>query len=213
MNPTDVLLPFEILIPFALASTLLALSPGPDNIFVLTQSAVSGVKTGLCITLGLCSGLIFHTGLVAFGIAAIFRDQPLAFLALKIIGALYLVYLAWKALGASVSSIDADTEEQRRYLDYFIRGVVMNITNPKVSIFFLAFLPQFAVAENGSMVQQIFVLGAVFMLCAFVVFACIAIFSGALGSGLTRHPKSQLWLNRIAAIVFVGLAIRLLFVR
>ena len=130
------MIPLETLLTFFLAAVLLALAPGPDNIFVLTQSSLYGKRSGLVVMLGLCTGLVVHSLAVALGIAVIFQQSALAFSVLKMAGAGYLVYLAWQAFRASVSKIQAQGNGEIRLLKLYGRGIIMNITNPKVSIFF-----------------------------------------------------------------------------
>ena len=204
------MIPIESIVTFAIASALLSIAPGPDNIFVLTRSALYGKKSGVLVTLGLCTGLIVHTTAVALGIAAIFQTSYIAFTFLKIAGALYLAYLALQAFQASASSLDAPVSNLRSSGGLYRRGIIMNITNPKVSIFFLAFLPQFASPENGSLAPQIFLLGGVFIFVALVVFCVIALLAGALGDWLHSSPRARLNLNRIAGTVFAGLALKLI---
>jgi len=203
------MIPVESITVFVIASALLSIAPGPDNIFVLTQSALYGKKSGVLVTLGLCTGLIFHTTAVAFGVAAIFHTSIVAFTVLKVIGALYLAYLAWQALLASSSSLQSRGSNLRSSGALYRRGIVMNITNPKVSIFFLAFLPQFVSPDHGHLVSQIFLLGGVFICVALVIFGAIAVLAGALGAWLKNSPKAQVYLNRIAGAVFAGLALKL----
>jgi len=131
----------ETLLTFFAASVLLALAPGPDNIFVLTQSTLRGKTAGLSVTLGLCTGLIVHTTAVALGLATIFAASALAFTVLKLCGATYLLWLAWQAFRAASTEITAAAGDQLTVWQLYRRGILMNITNPKVSIFFLAFLP------------------------------------------------------------------------
>ncbi|MCG8315180.1 MAG: LysE family translocator [Pseudomonadales bacterium] len=195
---------------FIFASALLSLAPGPDNIFVLTQSALYGRKSGILVTLGLCTGLIAHTTAVALGVAAIFQSSELAFNALKYAGAAYLLYLAWLAFNAPSSDINTSQGTKLSAKGLYIRGIIMNITNPKVSIFFLAFLPQFTDPAKGAVALQIIILGFIFILVALIIFSGIAILAGSLGSWLNNSPKNQRWLNRIAGIVFIGLATKLL---
>jgi threonine/homoserine/homoserine lactone efflux protein len=203
------LLPIETLATFFAASILLALAPGPDNIFVLTQSALRGKASGLVVTLGLCTGLIVHTTAVALGVAVIFQASALAFTALKLFGAGYLLYLAWHAFRASATRIAAARNGELTLGRLYRRGILMNITNPKVSIFFLAFLPQFADPVRGSLTLQLLLLGGVFILATILVFGGIALLAGTLGEWLNRSEKSQLILNRVAGSVFVGLALKL----
>lgn len=203
------MIPLETLIAFFGTALLLAIVPGPDNLFVLLQAATRGWLAGLAVTFGLCTGLVFHTLAVTFGVAAIFQASALAFTILKYVGAAYLLWLAWKAYQASASQFNAKSEENMSILPLYRRGIVMNITNPKVSIFFLAFLPQFADPSKGSMAQQMILLGLVFIFAALLVFGLISVLAGAIGGQISKNPSIQLFLNRIASLVFAGLAVRL----
>lgn len=204
------MLPLDILSTFFLASVLLALAPGPDNIFVLTQSAIQGRLAGFLVTLGLCTGLLVHTTAVSLGVAVIFQTSELAFTGLKLVGAGYLLYLAWQAFRASASAIDDRAKKPLSRWQLYRRGIIMNVTNPKVSIFFLAFLPQFADPERGSLAGQMVTLGAVFILAALLTFGSIAVAAGSLGRWLGDSPRAQVIMNRIAGTVFAGLAIKLI---
>lgn len=198
----------DTLIAFFSVSVLLALTPGPDNVFVLLQSAMRGPRAGLLVVLGLCSGLVVHTTAVALGLAAVFATSALAFTALKWLGAAYLVYLAWGAFRAPVGAAAAQTPALSGRQMYW-RGVVMNLSNPKVAIFFLAFLPQFASPDRGSLAVQMLCLGAVFIVAALLVFGAIACFSGVFGRLLQQSARAQRALNWLAGVVFLGLAVRL----
>lgn len=210
----------QTLFAFFGVAVLLALSPGPDNLFVLMQSIQRGWRMGIAVVVGLCLGIVVHTTAVALGLAAVFAASSMAFSVLKWCGAAYLVYLAWGAWrapvsasanvpGANASGAAANPIGSAQLLRMVGRGVVMNLTNPKVLIFFLAFLPQFADPALGPVAPQIFVFGAVFIVAAFLVFGAIALFSGAFGQLLLRSPRAQLWLNKVTAVVFVGLAVKL----
>lgn len=208
----------QTLLTFFGVAVLLGLSPGPDNLFVLLQSAQRGWRMGIAVVVGLCIGIIGHTTAVALGLAAVFAASEIAFDVLKWCGAVYLIYLAWGAWRAPVGvkheeAVDSPSSEPRAsasdFMRMVLRGVVMNLTNPKVLIFFLAFLPQFANPSLGPVAPQIFVFGAVFIVATFLVFGSIAIFSGVFGNLLLRSVRGQRWLNRITAIVFVGLAVKL----
>ena len=207
------MLALDTTLTFFAASVLLALSPGPDNVFVLLHSAVHGRKAGLLVVLGLCSGLLFHTAAVALGLAAVFAASAAAFTALKLLGAGYLLWLAYGAWNAPVGVIetgpDAATQDSMTPWQTYLRGVVMNVTNPKVAIFFLAFLPQFADPAQGTMALQIILLGGVFMLAALLTFSAIAWFAAGFGQVFKRSLRAQRVLNRVASVVFVGLALRL----
>lgn len=201
--------PATQLVSFFGASVLLALAPGPDNIFVLTQSALTGKKTGLVVTLGLCTGLLVHTFAVACGIAAIFATSETAFFVLKYVGAAYLLYLAWGCFRAGATDISAPNAKTYSLSSYYKRGVIMNITNPKVSIFFLAFLPQFTDPSRGSAALQVAILGLIFIIAGGTIFSLISVFAGALGAWLKESSRAQVILNRTAGMVFSGLAFKL----
>ena len=191
------------------ASVALALAPGPDNIFVLTQSALYGRKAGILVTLVLCTGLLVHTAAVSLGVAAIFQTSVLAFNVLKIVGALYLLYLAFQAFTAGATKLDGGAKQKVVWRALYTRGIVMNITNPKVAIFFLAFLPQFSNPSLGSITIQMLMFGALFMLATLLVFGAVAWFAGFFGEWLKRSAKAQTVMNRVAGTVFAGLALRL----
>ncbi|MBS0507851.1 MAG: LysE family translocator [Proteobacteria bacterium] len=213
----------DTLLAFFGVSVLLALTPGPDNIFVLLQSAQRGWRAGMCVVLGLCLGLVGHTTAVALGLAAVFAASSVAFTVLKFCGAAYLAWLAWGALRARAEVQEVQQEAATHGATnppaspavspgaarMVGRGVVMNLTNPKVLVFFLAFLPQFADPAQGAMARQIMLLGLVFMLATLLVFGAIACFSGAFGAILQRSARAQRLLNRVAGLVFLGLALRL----
>ena len=204
------ILPIEVIITFFMASIILALAPGPDNIFVLTQSALHGKASGLRVTMGLCTGLIVHTAAVAFGVAIIFQTSALAFFALKAVGACYLLYLAWQAFRASATQIDTQETIRLDMGKLYRRGIIMNVTNPKVSIFFLAFLPQFTDPGRGSLTLQIVGLGFLFIVSTILIFGSVALLAGTLGEWLKRSDKVQVIMNRVAGCVFAGLALKLI---
>ena len=204
----------QTLIAFFGVAVVLALTPGPDNIFVLLQSAQRGWRAGMAVVVGLCAGLVVHTAAVALGLAAVFAASAVAFTVLKFCGAAYLAYLAWQALrapAAVASEVPTNAPvAQAPSLGRMVgRGVVMNLTNPKVLVFFLAFLPQFADPARGGVALQLMVLGVVFMVATLLVFGAIACFSGVFGSLLQRSARAQTVLNRVAGLVFLGLAVRL----
>ncbi|MAS25306.1 MAG: threonine transporter RhtB [Oceanospirillaceae bacterium] len=212
------MIPAEQILAFITASVLLALAPGPDNLFVVTQSALYGARKGVLITLGLCTGLIFHTGLVASGIAVIFQTSQLAFTLLKTAGAAYLLYLAWQALRSSAEPgqttdrghAAAHQTDAPAAFALYRRGILMNITNPKVSLFFLALLPQFTVPANGHPGLQMMMLGGIFILVSLVLFSLFSLFAAAVKNRLFASPRHSLWLQRIAGGVFIAMALRLL---
>ena len=204
------ILSLETIVAFVIASVVLSLVPGPDNIFVMTNSALKGWKAGFYITLGLCTGLIGHTILVAIGVSVIFQTSTLAFNGLKIVGACYLIYLGWLSLKSKELTIDSnDAESVNR--SYYITGIVMNLTNPKVALFFLVFLPQFINPINGSVTIQIFILGFLFILSALCVFSSVAFLGSFLEGYLKKSSNINKNINKLAALVYFALAINLFF--
>jgi len=201
----------ETLLSFALATSILALSPGPDNIFVLTQSIVNGKKFGLATVFGLMTGCLIHTTLVAFGVSTIIKESQNLFLAIKIFGAGYLVYLAYKVYKSdSEITLSIKNVEKKTTLQLFKTGFLMNVLNPKVTIFFLAFFPQFLFSEELSTVLQFYVLGLIFIFVSFIIFGSIAILGGKVSEYLLQHNKTGLYLKWAQILVFIGIAILIL---
>ncbi|MEI6208849.1 MAG: LysE family translocator [Desulfuromonadales bacterium] len=198
-----------ILLIFFTTSILLALTPGPDNLFVMTQAVQQGRKAGLLVTLGLCTGLLFHTAAVTLGLAALFKASAVAFTLLKFAGAGYLLYLAWLSFRAGTETGPTATADRPDSVALYRRGIIMNITNPKVSIFFLAFLPQFADPAKGVLSVQFLLLGCVFIIATIIVFGAISILAGIFGERFRQSALAQKLLNRTAAGIFAGLACKL----
>ncbi|MCL5501224.1 LysE family translocator [Escherichia coli] len=194
---------------FLAAALFLAFVPGPDNLFVMTQAALRGRRAGLTITLGLCTGLIAHTTAVALGVAVIFQQSELAFRLLKYAGAAYLTWLAWLAFRAKPTAAKSSTGPVREGARLYLRGIVMNITNPKVSIFFLAFLPQFVDKQAGHVTLQMFALGGLFIIATLIAFSLMALFAASAGARFGQSPAAQKVMNKIAGVVFLGLALKL----
>jgi threonine/homoserine/homoserine lactone efflux protein len=205
------ILSLETVIAFVLASVILSLVPGPDNIYVMTNSALKGWRVGFYTTLGLCTGLIGHTFLVAIGVSVIFQTSALAFNGLKIVGACYLIYLGWLSLQSKELNISG-TGKDNSNRSYYITGVIMNLTNPKVALFFLVFLPQFVNISNGSVTIQVVLLGLLFILSALCVFSSIAFLGSFLEGYLKKSSSVNKNINKLAALVYFALAINLFFV-
>jgi threonine/homoserine/homoserine lactone efflux protein len=201
---------FETLLSFSLATLALAISPGPDNIYVLTQSLVNGTKSGIATTAGLISGCIVHTALLAFGISAIIIASQTLFYGIKVIGALYLLFLAYKVLKSNASIIYTEDAPKKTYLELFKQGVFMNLVNPKVMIFFLAFFPAFIWNTSESTVYQIFILGGTFMAVSFLTFSTIAILAGYISNFLKNNKRIGVVLKWLQIVVFVGIAVYIL---
>ena len=204
------MIPIETILLFILASAALGISPGPDNIIVFSQAVANGRRAGILVTFGLCTGLLVHTATVSLGIAAIFQTSPLAFTLLKIVGALYLLYLAWQAFNSNSTALEIGQEKALNWQKLYVRGIIMNVTNPKVAIFFLAFLPQFTNPSVGSVPLQMLLLGGLFILTTLVLFCGIAWFAGFLGQRLKKSTKYRKYTNRVVGSVFTALAVKLI---
>jgi len=201
----------EVLISFVFAVTLLAISPGPDNVFVLMQSVIYGKKYGLATILGLMTGCIIHTIFLAVGISSIIKDNNNIFLGIKLFGAVYLLYLAYKVYGSSsVISVSTDKIEKKTPFQLFKIGFIMNVLNPKVTIFFLALFPGFLFTEKLSISLQFLILGALFIVVSFVVFSCIALLGGTISEKIKKSKKIGIWLQWIQILVFIGIAVFIL---
>lgn len=201
--------PFDTLSVFFIASILLALTPGPDNLFVLAQAAQRGKTAGIAVTLGLCTGIVAHTTAVALGVAVIFQASTVAFSLLKYIGAAYLLYLAFLSFKAGAEQKKELNTQKLPFQKLYKRGIIMNITNPKVSIFFLAFLPQFTDPAYGSLFSQFLTLGGLFIISTLLVFGGISILAGEIGAIFRKSTRAERILNRLAGTVFVALALKL----
>jgi threonine/homoserine/homoserine lactone efflux protein len=193
---------------FIAASALLAIAPGPDVIYVLTRGVAQGPRAGIAAALGFAAGCIFHTVLAAVGIAALIRSSELAFDLVRYAGAAYLVWIGIQALRhRSAFSVEA-ARDQKALATIFRQSVIGNMLNPKVTLFFLAFLPQFVNTPAGNIGWQMALLGVIFMGVTIVVFGAVAIFSGWIGNWVRRKPVIGERLNVFAGITFIALGIR-----
>lgn len=197
------------LIYFVAATVAFTILPGPDMIFVTTQSISDGKKAGIASALGLCTGILFHTTAAAVGISVILYKSALAFSIVKYLGAAYLIYLALKALKEGNYLLSSDSIKETDYIRLYKRGIFMNLLNPKVSLFFLAFLPQFVNFQTGNVSTQMIVLGIIVMIQAIVVFSIVATFAGSIGSKILDLPKVGLYVNWMKAGIFSVIGIKL----
>lgn len=197
----------ETLISFIIATFLLALSPGPDNIYVLTQSLANGAKSGIATTAGLISGCIVHTTLLAFGLSAILIASEEVFYGIKVLGACYLLYLAYKVFKSESNISLAENAPKKTYFQLFKIGVVMNLVNPKVMIFFLAFFPGFLWNKEGNIIVQFYILGIIFMLISFITFSGIAVLAGRISEFVLKGKGINVFLKWLQILVFVGIAV------
>ncbi len=199
---------------FLVAAMLITASPGPDNLMVLSTGIARGRAHGVAFGLGCALGCLSHTLLAALGVSALIAASPMAFLALRIGGGLYLVWLGVQALRSHGRQWQGGGQGQQDGLAaLFGKGLLANAINPKVVLFFLAFLPQFIVADGGAIAWQTLQLGVLFTLQAALLFGLLGYFSGYAGQWLMSTPRRGMWLDRIAGTVFVALGLRLIFSR
>ncbi|MDX1272215.1 LysE family translocator [Bizionia paragorgiae] len=202
---------YDILLAFILATSALALSPGPDNIYVLLQSIAHGTKYGIATVCGLISGCLLHTTLVAFGVSAVLKANESLFFIIKLFGAAYLLFLAYKVYSASDKITLSDSPVPKKtYGELFKQGVIMNVLNPKVSIFFLAFFPGFLFDDSLSTVTQFYVLGLLFMITSFIIFTLIAILAGLISTAIKKRKHIGVVLKWLQIVVFIAIAILIL---
>ena len=200
---------YNILIAFVFATTALALSPGPDNIYVLTQSMVYGKRYGYITAAGLVAGCLVHTTLMAFGVSILIKNNPNIFFTIKFLGALYLFFLAFMVYKSDFSlEITKEIGPKKGFWKLFGRGFLMNVLNPKVTLFFF---PTFLFSSFLNVIIQFYALGLLFMAIAFVVFCGIAYFSGTLANIFSKHSKMTGILKWVQIVVFVGIAVYILF--
>lgn len=193
---------------FLAASIAITAAPGPDNLQVLARGISQGRAAGLVAALGFAAGLTFHTTLAAFGVAALLRSSPLAFQVVKIAGGLYLIWIGIKAL-RSQGLANAHARPPQPLAAVFRQSVIGNMMNPKVTLFFVVFLPQFVDTSGTQRVAvQMIELGLVFMLQTLAIFSAFGFFAGALGVWLKRRPRVGVWLDRLAGATFIALGVR-----
>jgi len=193
---------------FLAASALLTIAPGPDIVYVLTRAIAQGPRAGVAAALGFATGCIFHTLLAALGIAALIRSSDLAFNAVRYAGAAYLAWIGIQALRHRASFSVQGAGDARALGVIYRQSVLGNMMNPKVTLFFLAFLPQFVDAGAGHVGLQMALLGAIFMVQTAIIFGAVAMFSGWIGGWIRRKPVVGERLNVFAGLTFIALGIR-----
>lgn len=197
------------LLYFIAASAALTLLPGPDILFVLTQSISQGKMAGIATATGLCTGILVHTSAAALGISALIYKSALAFEIVKYVGAAYLLYLAWQALRESGELVSSTPVRETNSFALYRRGIFMNVLNPKVALFFLAFLPQFVNLKSGNVPMQMILLGIVFLIQAWLIFSAISVFAGIIGDKMIKKPGVGKYINWGKAGMFTIIGVKL----
>ncbi|MFL0076051.1 LysE family translocator [Tenacibaculum maritimum] len=201
----------DVLISFIVATIVLACSPGPDNMFVLTQSITHGSKYGLATVVGLILGCLVHTTLVAFGVSAIIKEHGNLFFGIKTFGALYLLYLSYQVFRADTEiHLSKRNTQSKPLLQLLKQGFTMNVLNPKVSIFFLAFFPGFLFSKEMNNVLQFYILGAIFMSVSLIIFSIIAFLAGVISEKIKNNKQVGIYLKWMQIVAFMIIAIFIL---
>jgi threonine/homoserine/homoserine lactone efflux protein len=229
------------MLEFFIAAIVVALAPGPDNLFVLAQSATHGAKAGFCIIGGLCTGIMVQTGLLVVGVSALIAASPVAFFVIQCLGAAYLVYLAYKSFQvragvvvssefgvrnsesgirssefgirnseSGVRSSESDKSQSLSARRLYLRGIIMNLTNPKAILFALSFIPPAVKMDSPlSPSVQMLILGSEFVMATFIVFGTVALLAGAVKKFMLNSPKANRNLNWFSGAVFLFMAVAL----
>lgn len=204
---------------FILAAIVLNLTPGTDSMYIITRSVSQGQTAGFYSVLGITSGALVHTLLAALGLSVLLANSPTAFIIVKYIGASYLCYLGFKMLTSKNSNSIANSlsKDQRmasqKDVDgwqIYKQGVLTNVFNPKVALFFLAFFPQFIDASYAYSMVSFIILGLTFAVTGFIWCSCLALLASKFSENLRKNPSIEAVLNKISGVVFIGLGIKLL---
>ena len=195
---------------FLVAGILLNLTPGPDTVYILGRSVAQGREAGVASALGISLGSIFHTCAAALGLSAILATSALAFGTIKLIGGAYLIFLGIKMILDRRKQLSLPSTFRRRTTTAaFRQGVLTNILNPKVALFFLAFLPQFIDPASNMKIAAFVALGLTFVTTGTIWCLVLAWFASALSERLRTNETITQWLNRTAGALFVFLGVRL----
>ena len=204
------------MLEFFIAALVVCIAPGPDNLFILTHSATHGAKAGFCVILGQCTGVVVQTCLLAAGVSALIAASPSAFFVMQCLGAAYLLYLAYKSFQVRAGTVvdgHANGGEALPGRKLYLRGIIMNMTNPKAILFVLSFIPPAVKMDRPIPPSlQIAILGAEFIVATLIVFGTVAILAGAVKKFLLNSPKANRNLNWFSGVVFVLLAVALFLV-
>jgi len=197
------------LLVFIAAGLLLNITPGPDVLYIVGRSISQGRIAGVVSTLGIATGCLCHLTAAALGLSALMLTLPLAYTVVRYAGAVYLVWLGLRAMASRSSPLQIQRAGSAPLGRVFRQGMLTNVLNPKVALFFLAFLPQFTNAARGSLPLQIILLGLIFIANGTAVCILYAIAASTLGDWLRTRYDIAAWLNRAMGGLFVGLGLRL----
>jgi len=206
---------FEIqnFIAFLAASILIILAPGPAQALVLARTIGSGRKSGIMTAIGLNVGTLFHAVAAGLGLSAVLATSALAFSVVKLAGAAYLVYLGVRAVLTRRSAITETGPLAERSDHAFLKAVVTGVLNPKVALFFLAFLPQFVDQKRGSAFLQFAVLGSIIAAIDIVYESILAFIAGGISGRVMNNARVRIWRERITGLALIGLGVRLALIK
>ena len=200
---------------FLSAAIAINITPGPDMIYILSRTIAQGRKIGIASSFGVCSGALVHIFAAAFGLSAILATSAMAFSVIKYVGAAYLVYLGIQALRSKGVSFEIPVEKQVQstFWTAFRQGALIDILNPKVAIFFMAFLPQFVRPELGHTSAQILILGFLVNLVGLLIESFLVLTAAQTTSFFRNNSHFSTLMDRVLGSVFIGLGIRLAFTK
>jgi threonine/homoserine/homoserine lactone efflux protein len=198
---------------FIVASLVLIVTPGQDMILVMSRSVTQGAAAGIATAAGVSVGLLGHTVLATLGLGAILRTSEWLFFALKLVGAAYLLYLGIGLLLTKRTDLTLGSGVQRSLHRLFLEGAFSNLSNPKIAVFYFAFLPQFVWPSAQHPTLSVFVLGVAFALLTFLVKGPVGVFAGALSGWLRSRPNVLTWIYRSSGAILVALGVKLAFER
>jgi threonine/homoserine/homoserine lactone efflux protein len=187
---------------FIITSVTLTLFPGPDIMYVISTSLAKGWKKGVLFSFGLCSGLIIHTLVVVLGLGSILKSLPQAIRIIELLGASYLLFIAYRLLKSSYLFEDNSIKKEISE-NIFLTGFIMNLSNPKVTLFFISFFPGFLFSEILSYKIQFLILGIIFFIQALIIFTSISIIVDQLGQNLKFYKEQFFWNKIQAAVLFI----------
>lgn len=199
----------EILIAFTLAALLMNISPGPSNLYVMARSIAQGNQGGIVATLGLAVGSLVHVAATVLGLSAIFKHSPMLYTIIKLLGAAYLLYLGysyWKTSNEKHPEAKVERTKAKPLEKVFYESVIVEVTNPKTALFFLAFLPQFVVLESGPVATQLFIFGIIVTISAIPCDILVALFSSKVANWLVKNEKAQVIQERVSGSILLGMS-------
>ncbi len=196
---------------FFSAALALNLAPGPDLMYVLSRTVAQGTRVGLASAAGVSTGALVHVAAASLGLSAILATSALAFAVVKYVGACYLLYLGIQALRSPGTQFIGHEGRNKTVHPWqaFRQGIFVDVLNPKVAIFFMAFLPQFVRPGHGAVSLQLMILGLLVIVIAIVVDSSFVLAAARTTRYFRHHPKASLWLDRLLGSIFIGLGIRL----